>query len=196
MSYARQIARDWNVRDKKSGFAGFVTEFSVASDYLTKYDLHVVGASEHKEYWIPSEELSSFNNAISDRIVVREAFFGAAFAGYVPDSYGLKGKDASAQFVALSKAWDSSTFDVAGEISANRKSVYLNWLFWAQNEFSELGANLKHGDDFLGNLKKVWEFNQIEVPLPSRLSERQERPSSCWGRFTGWLRYEKLAVRN
>jgi len=27
--YARQIARDWNVGDEKSGFAGFVTAFEL-----------------------------------------------------------------------------------------------------------------------------------------------------------------------
>ncbi len=35
--YARQIARDWNTRDEKSGFAGFVTEFAVDSRYVAKF---------------------------------------------------------------------------------------------------------------------------------------------------------------
>ena len=53
--YARQIARDWNVR--ASG-AGFVTKFEVESDYLKQFNVQVVGGSEHAEYWIPAEELA------------------------------------------------------------------------------------------------------------------------------------------
>jgi hypothetical protein len=68
--YARQIAKDWNTRDEKSGFAGFVTEFAVDSGYVAKFPPHVVGASQHQEYWIPSEELGPFNKAISGRIRV------------------------------------------------------------------------------------------------------------------------------
>src|SRR6266566_5219674 len=30
--YARQIARDWNTRHEKSGFAGFVTELRLTAD--------------------------------------------------------------------------------------------------------------------------------------------------------------------
>jgi hypothetical protein len=37
--YARQIARDWNV---KAGGAGFVTKFAVSSDYLKGFQVHVV----------------------------------------------------------------------------------------------------------------------------------------------------------
>src|SRR5215831_17398502 len=73
--YARQIARDWNTGDEKSGFAGFVTAFSIDSGYLGKFELHTVGASQHQEFWIPSEELSSFNRAITGQISVTDAFF-------------------------------------------------------------------------------------------------------------------------
>jgi hypothetical protein len=44
--YARQIAKDWNARDEKSGFAGFVTEFAVGSEYIAQFAPHVVGASQ------------------------------------------------------------------------------------------------------------------------------------------------------
>lgn len=167
--YARQIARDWNTRDEKSGFAGFVTSFPVRKDYLSKFETHIVGASQHEEYWIPSDELSSFNKAISERIRVEAAFFGDGFTGHVPDGYGLKGKNATAQFVALAKTWDYSTFDVTCEVSANRKAVYLNCLYWATHNFSESGVSKQEQEAFIANLKKIWEFNHIEVPLPCGL---------------------------
>ena len=173
--YARQIARDWNTRDEKSGFAGFVTEFSVDSGYIAKLAPHVVGASQHQEYWIPSEELGAFNKAISGRIHVLEGFFGPGFIGSVPDAYALKGKDAATQMSTLAKTWDYSTFDVACEISANRKSVYLNCLFCAQYDSAESGVSRQQRDDFISNLKKLWRFNYSDVPLPGPLSEDATR---------------------
>ena len=63
--YATQIARDWNVR--ASG-AGFVTKFEVDSDYLSQFNVQVVGGSEHSEYWVPAAELAEFNSHIIGKI--------------------------------------------------------------------------------------------------------------------------------
>jgi len=65
--YATQIARDWNVQ--ASG-AGFVTRFAVRSDFLARYEVHVVGNRVHAEYWIPAEELDAFNEAIVGKLAV------------------------------------------------------------------------------------------------------------------------------
>jgi hypothetical protein len=65
--YARQIARDWNV---KTDGAGFVTRFSVAGEYIKRFDVHVVGGPEHTEYWIPAGELDAFNEHIIGKIEV------------------------------------------------------------------------------------------------------------------------------
>jgi hypothetical protein len=123
------------------------------------------------EYWIPAKKLGAFNKSISGRIRPREGFFGPSFVGWVPDAYGLAGKDAATQLATLAKTWDYSTFDVAHEISANRKSVYLNCLFWAQHDFAASGVSWQQRDDFISNLKKLWELNRIDVPLPGELSQ-------------------------
>jgi hypothetical protein len=166
IDYARQIARDWNTLDEKSGFSGFVTAFEVDSGYLSNFAKHKVGSSTHEEYWIPSSELERFNKAINGLIQVVEAHFGPAFKGFLADHYGLEGRDAIAQFVALAKTWDYSSFDVTGHVSANRKAVYLNWLYWLKRDFSEFGIDSQHKQLFVEKLKKVWEYNRIEVPLP------------------------------
>jgi hypothetical protein len=49
-NYAVQIARDWNTKDEASQFEGYVLRFSVRTDFLDAYDVHVVGDSEHREY--------------------------------------------------------------------------------------------------------------------------------------------------
>ena len=69
--YATQIARDWNVRD--SG-AGYVTEFAVGSEFLTRYEIQQVGGQLHKELWVPAEELDEFNRHIVGPIKVIQTF--------------------------------------------------------------------------------------------------------------------------
>lgn len=74
--YAAQIARDWNTKDPASGFAGYVTRFQVRATYLARYEAHVVGGSEHQEYWIPAEDLAEFNRKFVGLIEVVAEFHG------------------------------------------------------------------------------------------------------------------------
>ena len=74
--YAEQIARDWNTRDERSGFAGYVLEFDVDADYLSHYEIKKVGESIHLEYWIPAEDLAEFNRHIRGQIRVIAQFIG------------------------------------------------------------------------------------------------------------------------
>lgn len=69
--YAAQIARDWNTKDRMSGFVGYVTMFRVKADFLRKYNVRTVGGNRHREYWIPAEDLEDFNaNIVGDIEVV------------------------------------------------------------------------------------------------------------------------------
>lgn len=166
VAYARQIASDWNVSDDRSGFAGFVTSFDVENSYLSCLEVRRVGSSEHLEYWVPANELSTFNAAIRGLIRVEEGYFGNNFAGDVPDNFILKGQDAITQFVTLHKTWDYSRFDVACEVSANRKCVFLNWLFWCSHDFSKFGISEEQRGITLESLQGCWTFNHIDTPLP------------------------------
>jgi hypothetical protein len=69
--YAVKIARDWNVR--ASG-AGFVTRFNVEAAILASYEVREAGGQQHREYWIPAEELGEFNRAIVGLIEVIAEF--------------------------------------------------------------------------------------------------------------------------
>ena len=71
--YATEIARAWNVPE--SG-AGFVTRFSVEADFVSRYPVRTVGGSQHRELWIPAEELSDFNRHIVGPIEVIAEFWG------------------------------------------------------------------------------------------------------------------------
>src|SRR5260370_34483970 len=99
IEYACQIARDWNAVDEKSGFAGFVTAFELDKSFLSKFEPHTVGSSKHVEYWIPAQELSSFNDAIRGLIRLESGFFGPNFTGYFPHAPAFKRRHAPPQFV-------------------------------------------------------------------------------------------------
>jgi hypothetical protein len=66
-AYARQIAREWNVRD--SG-AGYVTRFAVRNEFLARYPEQQVGGAAHRELWIPADDLAELNRNIVGLIEV------------------------------------------------------------------------------------------------------------------------------
>lgn len=74
--YATQIARDWNTKDERSGFAGYVLRFQVRAEFLSKYAVQTAGSSQHREYWIPSAELTECNENIVGAIEVVSEFHG------------------------------------------------------------------------------------------------------------------------
>jgi len=67
-AYATQIARDWNTKDAASGWVGYVLRFRVRSEFLRRYAVRTVGASEHREYWVPAAELEEFNDHVEGMI--------------------------------------------------------------------------------------------------------------------------------
>jgi hypothetical protein len=69
--YAVEIAERWNARDEG---VGYVTRFSVLASHLETYERKIVGARDHEEYWIPSDELDAFNDAIVGPIEVVRTF--------------------------------------------------------------------------------------------------------------------------
>jgi hypothetical protein len=74
--YAVQIARDWNTKDERSGYVGYVLEFDVDSSYLAKFEIKRAGYAAHLEYWIPAGELKEFNRHIQGTIRVLQRFSG------------------------------------------------------------------------------------------------------------------------
>jgi hypothetical protein len=72
--YAEQIARDWNTKDERSGFVGYVLEFEVDPEYLTRFEVRKVGSDQHLEYWIPAGELDEFNRHIQGEIRIIRKF--------------------------------------------------------------------------------------------------------------------------
>jgi len=74
--YAVQIARDWNTKDEASDYEGYVLKFAGQTELLNRYDIHVVGHSNHREYWIPAGDLEEFNRSIAGMMEVIREFHG------------------------------------------------------------------------------------------------------------------------
>jgi len=82
--YAVEIARDWNTKDERSGYVGYVTAFDVDAAYLERFEVQVVGAARHRELWVPAEDLVEFNDHIVGPIRVVQVFRGDDFVGPCP----------------------------------------------------------------------------------------------------------------
>lgn len=87
--YAKQIATEWNLSDKASGYSGFVTMFEVEDEFVSRYETQQVGGSQYLELWVPSEELEAFNDHIIGQIAVVASFYGEAFEGEIDEQTGL-----------------------------------------------------------------------------------------------------------
>jgi hypothetical protein len=71
-AYATQIARDWNTT--RGDKIGYVTRFHVRKAYLDGFQRQIVGSRVHEEYWIPAEDLGTFNANIVGHIEVVSTF--------------------------------------------------------------------------------------------------------------------------
>ncbi|UTX47291.1 ADP-ribosylation/crystallin J1 [Chryseobacterium sp. MA9] len=78
-NYASEIAEKWNTRDEAGNYLGFVTQFDVQKEVADQYPAQNVGAKNHNELWVPSEELDGFNKAIIGNIKVTKVFIGDDF---------------------------------------------------------------------------------------------------------------------
>lgn len=78
-AYASEIAEKWNTRDESGNYLGFVTQFDILEEVTDQYPVQNVGARNHNELWVPSEELKTFNEAIVGNIEVIKIFIGKDF---------------------------------------------------------------------------------------------------------------------
>ncbi|MEA9562773.1 MULTISPECIES: hypothetical protein [unclassified Xanthomonas] len=69
--YAEEIASRWNVKD--SG-VGYVAQFDVLAAVVDQYAIQKVGGAHHTEWWIPAEDLDTFNEAIVGLIAIIARF--------------------------------------------------------------------------------------------------------------------------
>ena len=152
--YAEQIARDWNT--KESSYAGYVLRFEIPDDYASTFAARTVGASSHRELWVPAEQLGELNGKLSGEIVGERAFFGPAFRGDVPERFGLAGKDAHEQIAALIATSAHTPAAFLAEIAANAPTIFLNYPFWKAAGASQLNVDPAALTTCLVRIRMTW----------------------------------------
>lgn len=159
LDYARQIASDWNAQSGQS--AGYVTKFKVEDPYISQFEKHVVGSSQHQEFWIPADEWEEFNKHIIGHINVVEAHFGDTFQGFIPEGFALQGKNAVEQFTLLANSYIYERMDFYLEIKRNHKAIFLNYPFWQEYGFKNPGLKEK----VLKAIREAWLTSFPKIPL-------------------------------
>jgi tetratricopeptide (TPR) repeat protein len=165
LEYARQTAAKWNAKSGQLG--GYVTQFKVEDEYIARFEKHTVGKSKYQEYWIPADDVEEFNKHLIGHIKVVEAHFGDTFQGFVPDKFGLQGKDAVAQFTHLANSFVYNRMDFYLEVKRNHKAVFLNYPFWLIHESKNQGLKEK----VLQGIKEAWLTSFPKIPLPNPVQE-------------------------
>ncbi len=51
------------------------------TNFLSAYEIHTAGSSEHREYWIPAADLARFNDNIVGKIEILAEFHGIGQTG-------------------------------------------------------------------------------------------------------------------
>ncbi len=158
VEYARQIAQEWNTKSAP-GFAGFVTEFDVIDDYISKFEVKTVGSNMHKELWVSSEELDEFNSYIIGNIKVIEAYYGENYQGSKYEILTLK------SLTSIERIKN-------GDLQALKSENWLKYLALT----SERNVNLERLNS-LEEMKNNYVLNYVEKTLKAlstlQLSEYQ-----------------------
>lgn len=133
--YATQIAKDWN-KPRPPSYCGFVVSFEISDLVLKNYDSKIVGNSYHKEFWIPSDHLPSFNSHLLGQINLIEGHFSENYNGYIGESrpfepeLSLTGKSSREQIQIIRDCDKFESNRLSKLIDQNRKFVFLNILGW------------------------------------------------------------------
>jgi hypothetical protein len=181
-----QIARERNTKD--ASFAGYVTKFSASDAYVAKLEPHTGGSATHVEFWVPAEQLHEFNASIEGRISVESEFFGSGSEGFVPDSFGLKGKDAVEQFRAMAKTRDHSRMDCVLRGFGESQGGLPKLLVLGKSDFTVLGVDAQQGMRLLPGSRKRGHLTTSRYHFRPSTERKTSLRSACsFGIVTsGW----------
>jgi hypothetical protein len=144
-NYAHQIARDWNTKDPKSGFSGFVTQFAVDQNYIAQFDIQTVGNATHRELWIPAEQLKEFNEHIQGHIEIIDAYYGDEYKGI---KHWQQNWYADEMFDSFYKLSFDAGQDFSGEMTMNRHAILLNFKYWVTQDYRKSFSTKANRNDF------------------------------------------------
>lgn len=154
-TYAEEIAKEWNTKDIKSGYVGYVTEFDIDDQYIRKFEIHTVGSSKHKEFWVPAEEIDEFNNHIKNSILILKAFYGENYEGITTINTCLKEKNYLAQLIELKKLREFNLMDYTCEILTQWKIITQNYFLWLNIDLIDFKIGKDEKKDLLFSIRQI-----------------------------------------
>lgn len=184
-SYASEIAEKWNTRDEAGNYLGFVTEFDVLQEVANQYPAQNVGARNHNELWVPSEELETFNEAITGKIRVTKVFIGKDFKEAANDdveSLLLNIK----KLTMTNKGMAKDTLEILARkyyLNENNEKIHLEneletckkgTVLYSPEALLELTRNELPGKDFETRFE-VWRCSSLRAILKLSEEEDQEK---------------------
>lgn len=90
VEYARAIVTQWNSKEQEAGNCGFITEFGIDDEFVSRYPVQQLGGGPiYRELWVPAAELPELNSHIQGQIRVVESVYGPNFKGELDSSSGL-----------------------------------------------------------------------------------------------------------
>lgn len=154
--YAEQIAERWNAPAAESGHVGFVTAFDLDTHYAAQFTAHVVGSAEHRELWVPADQLEDLNHHLVGPITLVSAYYGTGYGGPTPRPAMLKGSSAHEQLPLLERILDYSGMDFILEVRVQRVVVQLNFAYWVRTDFTADGLPPPQQIRLLKAVQDVW----------------------------------------
>ncbi len=149
--YAIEIAKKWNTKDSNSGFSGYVTEFNIDQEYISKYESHIVGSTQHEELWVPSDQLSEFNSQIIVPIKISHAFYGEQYVG---KDNKINCDNYVDQFILFKNLKNYNPMDFSCMIQSNWKIVTLNYIAWQNHDYTQ-EISEEEKQKLLNEIKKI-----------------------------------------
>lgn len=125
--------------------------------------------SDNGERSVAASSLEELNRHVHGLIQVVSVVSGRLTDGFVPDRFGLRGKNAKDQARALLSAMNHAPMDFALEVKANAFAVLANYAFWEILEPSDLGQDSSMKTKFLDGTSSIWKTANPGLELPKFL---------------------------
>ncbi|GAA5091757.1 hypothetical protein GCM10023210_19700 [Chryseobacterium ginsengisoli] len=183
--YASEIAEKWNTRDEAGNYLGFVTKFEVLEEIANQYPLQNVGAKNHNELWIRSEELDAFNKAIVGNIEVTKVFIGKDFKNPANDEIenllvNIKKLTMTNKGMAkdtleiLAKKYYINEQNEKVSIENEMKICIKETILFSSEELSEMTKS-KFSEANFETQFEVWKCSSLKAILQLAAEENQEK---------------------
>ncbi len=175
--YAEQISTMWNLKDENSGFSGYILEFTISDDYMKNYDIKQVGDKTHLEYWIPAEDTKKFNNSLTSKIKIINAFYGEKYRGLSFGGTDLEGREPDKQIRELTLLMENSYEKFEETVKKCKIQILPNLIYWLRMISDLAGEGKEEKEKVIYEIEKILsqtyeDYNDIITDIKSWKSER------------------------